>query len=290
VYTPENAPEPLTNRQLGRDARAPFALGVLAEELRERGKYAQAELCYRKAMDLAREQNVCNGSQADMKIALSRVLLVQRKLKQAEQCLRDAIELASCESVHPAVYESARDELAQVVCAKRRLWTRIGVASVLCLLCVGIVLVALGVPEPVPEYFRARGLNEVLTSQAFDAFNRGHYSSAREHARTCIKQFENDAERLQKKLGEDGTEPFPVGSVSNAMKRQIVQNGLLNDVATCHWLSGRCSQQLGEVEQAHRDYQRATQLTYARCWDPKTQHFWSPAQQAADDDSALAKK
>jgi tetratricopeptide (TPR) repeat protein len=289
VYTPENAPERLTNRQLGRDARAPFALGVLADELRERGNYAQAEACYRKAMDLAREQNVCNGSLADMKIALGQVLLVQRKLRQAERCLREAIELASCGSVHPQLYQSARDELAYVVSAKRRLWKKIGLATAAFLLSVGILLATMGVPESVTEQFRARGINEVLTSQAFDAFNQGEYSIAREHARTCIRYFSNDAERLQKRLTQETTEAFPVGHVPGPMKQHILQNGLLNDVGTCLWLSGRCSQQLGDIEEARKAYQQAGEFIYARCWDPKAQIFWSPAQQAADDLNALSK-
>jgi hypothetical protein len=202
------------------------------------------------------------------------------------------------------VHDGGVIDLAKV---KRRRRTKIlvKVASIAACIMVPVGLaIAFEVPDLVWDAVRVKGKNEILTTQAFAAYDKAtqafaaydkqkekdykaameeDYKTAKERAEECVKEFKGDAERLQAKLAEEGAVKPPIGSASWFVRRRIHQNGLLNDVATSWWLIGRCAGKLGQMEEARQAYQRAQKLTYARCWDPKMKIFWSPALKAGDD-------
>jgi tetratricopeptide (TPR) repeat protein len=260
---------------------------MLAEELCERGKLAEAETCYRKAMEIADTSDVCEGTLADMKIALARVLAAQRKLRQAERCLLEVMCPTGQVRVHPVLEASARAALREISVTRRRSLFKTGLLAGLLATVSGVVLLFTDVPEMVWEQIRSPGKNEVLMSEAFAAFVQGDYATAKDRADECVKEFRADAERLQSQLVADKADEPPIGSTSKTVRRQLLKNGLLNDVATCLWLSGRCERNLGHIEEARQLYSQSKKLTYARCWDPRTQQFWSPGLKASDDLESL---
>jgi tetratricopeptide (TPR) repeat protein len=124
-------------------------------------------------------------------------------------------------------------------------------------------------------------LNAKLTREAWDAFNRGDYKAAIAKARECIEQFEGGADRQQRDLMQAKAPEPPTNKFTEAQKRETLSRGLLNDVATCHWIAGQSAEKLGRLEEAKKAYQKATGYTYARAWDPNG-WFWSPAESAQD--------
>lgn len=125
-----------------------------------------------------------------------------------------------------------------------------------------------------------RPTHERETGKAWDAFNARDYKTAEAHADKCIKQFFHQAQKMQRKLSRT-TEPIPVGAVTEAQKKKIFSNGVLNDVATCLFIKGRCAERLRQIPQAKEAYSAATKLTHARCWDPQG-WFWSVSEAAVD--------
>lgn len=128
---------------------------------------------------------------------------------------------------------------------------------------------------------KAEPLNVKLTSQAWQALNKGDYRRAIEYAGKGIDEFRGSADRAQAQLVREHAPLPPTGKVSASEKRTIMARGLLNDVATCFFIMGRASEYLGRKEEAKRSYQAAAKYTYARCWDPNG-WFWSPAEVASD--------
>ena len=70
----------------------------------------------------------------------------------------------------------------------------------------------------------------------------------------------------------------------------IFEFGLINDVGTCAWLSGRCAVELHRYDEARQAFTLAATYTYARCWDPVRKDFFSVAQRAKDDLDNLNEK
>ncbi len=125
------------------------------------------------------------------------------------------------------------------------------------------------------------GFNEVLTTQAWEAYNRRDYKTAIESADKCINEFLGRAMRVQEEL-EAKKVPLPsIGAVSNQEKQVIFARGLLNDVATCLYIKGRSLEAEGQREEAVKVYKATTKYTYARCWDTQG-WFWSPSEGALD--------
>ncbi len=140
--------------------------------------------------------------------------------------------------------------------------------------------------------------NERLTLKAWAAFEEGEkhkergeidrakqlFSEAKERADDCIREFKGRAKKRQEELAAE-KHPLPrEGKVTDKEERKaLFENGLLNDVAVCLWIKGRSLAYLGQMEDARRAYTEAAELTYAMCWDPKTDMFWSPALKAQDD-------
>lgn len=124
-------------------------------------------------------------------------------------------------------------------------------------------------------------LNVQLTTQAWDAFNRGDYERAIGYADQCINEFRGAADREQEQLEKKQTPKPPNGKVSDKEKQIIWGRGLLNDVGTCFYIKGRSLENLGRKNDARNAYQSAAKYTYARCWDPNG-WFWDPSEAASD--------
>ncbi len=122
--------------------------------------------------------------------------------------------------------------------------------------------------------------HELLTGDAWAAFNREDYQGAMKHADLCVSQFLSTAKQLQTDLTQR-KETFPEGAVSDEEKTRVFQNGLLNDVCTCLFIKGQSAQKTGETKLATTAYQEAASLTHARCWDPQG-WFWNPAAASQD--------
>jgi hypothetical protein len=56
----------------------------------------------------------------------------------------------------------------------------------------------------------------------------------------------------------------------------------LNDVGTCWFIRGRSLEKMRRNSEAKTAYGAAAKYTYARCWDPDGQAYWSPAEAAAE--------
>ena len=129
-------------------------------------------------------------------------------------------------------------------------------------------------------------LNVQLTNQAWEAFENDDHERAIGYAQRCINEFFGGAERKQLQLEKENAALPPTGSVSEQERNAISELGLLNDVATCLFIKGRCEEALEHKEEAIKAYQAASKYTYARCWDPKG-WFWSPSEAALDRLSVL---
>jgi tetratricopeptide (TPR) repeat protein len=118
------------------------------------------------------------------------------------------------------------------------------------------------------------------TDGAWEAFRRADYEDARRQAKACIDEHFPTALASEKKLRIEKA-VVPKDVVSEAEKRQIFQNGPLNDVAACYYIFGRASEYLGARQDAKAALTQASRFTYGRCWDSKTATFWSVAEAAA---------
>ena len=123
--------------------------------------------------------------------------------------------------------------------------------------------------------------NVELTNATWDAYNKGNYEGAILAADRCIQRFKEEADRGQNELANKHAALPPTGKVSAEQKKAILDNGVLNDVATCYWIKGRSAQKLQRTAQAKEAYQSTVKYSYARTWDPNG-WFWSPTEDATD--------
>lgn len=121
-----------------------------------------------------------------------------------------------------------------------------------------------------------------LAKQAWDAYEKKTYEGAIGHAGDCIAEFEGAAEREELKLEQENAPLPPTGRVADQEREVIWRRGPLNAVGTCFYVKGRSLEALGQKQGAIPAYKEATRYTYARCWDPRTKLFWSPAEAAID--------
>jgi len=124
--------------------------------------------------------------------------------------------------------------------------------------------------------------NIELTNKAWDEYGKKNYPGALAAAKRCVDRFKKEADRDQAQLEKSHAEQPPTGKVHADQKKAILDQGVLNDVATCYWIAGHSAQILGENDEAREAYLAAAKYTYARTWDDKQKLFWSPADDAAD--------
>lgn len=122
--------------------------------------------------------------------------------------------------------------------------------------------------------------NVELTSQAWAAFEAANYKEAIAAADKCIKSFEASANKDQLRIEKSG-KTLATGAVTEAERKEIETNGLLNDVAACLLIKGRSLAALKQKDAARAALEAAKKMTHARAWDPQG-WFWSPSE-AADE-------
>jgi tetratricopeptide (TPR) repeat protein len=133
-----------------------------------------------------------------------------------------------------------------------------------------------------PSIFQLAELprHAVLAAQAGEALDAGRNEEVIDLAQECIDSFEPAARRLQEDL--ERTQPdLPTGSVSRAVRDEILNHGPLNDVAACYFYLGQAHRKLGQLDEARQAYESAAEFTFARVWEPKQEIFWPPAADAA---------
>ncbi len=139
-------------------------------------------------------------------------------------------------------------------------------------------------PPPVAPLPR----NAELITCAWGFWNDAKYVEAIGVAEQCIDEFEGQALRDQRTLSV-GEQPAPITGKpgSAAEKDTILAQGVLNDVAACHFVMGQALERLGRVDDARAAYRDVLQFPFARVWDAGGDpgglgFFWSPAQAATD--------
>jgi hypothetical protein len=146
---------------------------------------------------------------------------------------------------------------------------------------IGLLLVFVGVGILGGRYVIGQTLppNARLTKEAWDAFNKGEWRTAIRKAEECIDRFQDQADDQQKQLETDHV-TVPNGVVPKEEKEEILRRGPLNDVATCFFIKGQAAEKLGQNGEAKQAYEAAAKYTYARCFDPSWNGFWSPSEAA----------
>lgn len=117
-----------------------------------------------------------------------------------------------------------------------------------------------------------------LERAGFESFNREDYSSAISVSRECVDDFGGAASRIEARVA---TLQYPTGRVPDAVKAEIFENGVLNDVGGCSWIGARSMQKLGQTDKAKKAYNKVLAFPHARVWD-EMGFFWSPAEDAVD--------
>ncbi|WP_435006068.1 hypothetical protein P12x_003737 [Tundrisphaera lichenicola] len=122
--------------------------------------------------------------------------------------------------------------------------------------------------------------HEIYTAKAWAAYVSDKFPAAALFSNRCIVEFQSGATAMQKSLLAQGA-VLPIGEANEEEKRQIARNGLLNDVATCLFINGRASEELGDKEASQKMYEQGKKMSLGRCWDPQG-WYWSPAQACAE--------
>jgi len=146
-------------------------------------------------------------------------------------------------------------------------------------LCLVIAGAAMFVVRYVGE--RMRGPNQLLTTQAWNAYNDGDYGAAISIANDCVSRFRSAAESQEAGLERNNTPSPGTGRVSEVEGKTILDRGPLNDAATCFFIKGESASKLGQRPDAVVAYNATLRYPYARVFDPQG-FFWSPAEVAAD--------
>ena len=142
--------------------------------------------------------------------------------------------------------------------------------------------------------------NEYLTYRAWRAYEKGNngwgvfaegrWKDAIQWAQMCIDEFEPMAWNQQKDLTNEKVPEPKLEGLSEQEKESIFHQGLINDVAACHYIIGRASEKLTSkklaserppyIAAARAAYERTARFTHAAVWDRNGEFFWSPAKDA----------
>jgi tetratricopeptide (TPR) repeat protein len=133
-------------------------------------------------------------------------------------------------------------------------------------------------------------MNVKLTNDAWLALNKGDYKSAIDKANKCVDEFGPLAEEQEHALDASNTQIPPNGTVNEIVKKDILNRGLLNDVATCWFIKGRSLEKLGKNSESIQAYKKCEEYTYARTYDPDANQFWSPSEASRARRVALEKR
>jgi tetratricopeptide (TPR) repeat protein len=121
---------------------------------------------------------------------------------------------------------------------------------------------------------------EYYTAQAWTELKSGKHAKAIALADQCTEEFLEAALDMEMDLAKQGIR-LPTGEVDEPTKKKILENELLNDVATCLLIKGKAAEATGDKKAAIAAYSQAVKLAHGRCWDPLG-WFWSLADAASD--------
>jgi hypothetical protein len=131
---------------------------------------------------------------------------------------------------------------------------------------------------------------EGCLKKAWETFKAAKYESAITFSQQCIDQFGKAADRAQKALDDAKVPPPPTAKFTNAQKTEILDRGLLNDVAAAYFIKGQAAEYLyrkgGPTAAANKTtaeeaYEATCRYKHGRVWDTGG-WFWSPCEAAAD--------
>ena len=125
---------------------------------------------------------------------------------------------------------------------------------------------------------------EQCLQKALTAYDNEKWNDAIKQAENCTIQFGPQARKIQKDLKVQGYS-FPCeytvpNNCTSQQKNEIFGHGLLNDVSVSYWIIGMSNLRLGNRDLAKRAFEKAKELTFGLCFNPKTFNFWSPSVEA----------
>lgn len=136
----------------------------------------------------------------------------------------------------------------------------------------------LGLPaatNPVTPAQPAGTSSAALTSEAWQAFEKKDYATARARVESCRKLYESKAVEMQA-----GLTALPAPDQAHSL-------WALNDVGTCLFILGKVEEAQGNPQQAMAVYRDLVKrFPLAQCWD-KQGWFWQPSVAAKERLAAL---
>ena len=160
-------------------------------------------------------------------------------------------------------------------------WARLGTVCLLVFLVIVVVGNSLKYPGP---------RNEYLTNRAWSAYEKERWEDAITRAQICIDEYGSKASDDQKLLTDQKAPKPKLRGFGELEKNRIFEQGLINDVAACHYVKGRAFEKLQETDAAIAAYEETVKFTHAAVWDPRGKFFWSPAEDAESRLKALRAK
>ena len=149
-----------------------------------------------------------------------------------------------------------------------------------------LFLILILVPWLNAQHLSAQDAN---LDSVWKAYNSHRYELAIQYCNSCIENSSASALKKQHKL--DSLKIVPEnGAVDNDKKKEIFNNGLLNDVATIYFLKGRSAEFLYKQDKnnnikykeiANEAYKETCKYSKGRCWDVRG-WFWSPCEASSD--------
>jgi hypothetical protein len=128
---------------------------------------------------------------------------------------------------------------------------------------------------------RNQPLNVKLTTAAWNALNKGDYTTAISTADDCISHFRSAADTEEMTLESAGA-PLPAtGQTGPEEKERILKRGVLNDAAACFFIRGEATSRLGRKNDAIDAYRNVVRYKYGRVYDPSG-FFWAPSEAAEE--------
>lgn len=121
----------------------------------------------------------------------------------------------------------------------------------------------------------------VLTDAAWVSLAADDCPEAIRQATACTDAFKGMADQAQRAFEREGMPPDAMARFARPDADLSGSDGVLDDVATCHFLVGRTYERMGgHLTEARGAYRRAVRYTFARTRDPDGR-CWSPSQAAS---------
>jgi len=133
---------------------------------------------------------------------------------------------------------------------------------------------------------------EQCLQDAWDYLKASKYEPAIKAANSCIETFARAATRKEEALQKQHALP-PAEPPTEADKRRIFSQGIVNDVAAAYFVKGEAASKMAQngsksaaekavfTRMATEAYEAASTYKHAWAWDPKG-WFWSPSEAASD--------